>query len=86
MNIDIKSMAAGMVAQTKQLRETFDREYYVTYDEPTDIGDLRRSHKRVFCDHVEVESGLVRFVDESGNDRWTIEASRVIEYEEAEVI
>ena len=54
------------------------REYRAVYQR----GWRGESYKTVFCDHVETDGDLIRFVDEDGNSRWTIETRCMIEYEE----
>lgn len=64
-------------------RGDHDREYRVEYLEDAGWGDRTiTSCKYVECDHVEVDSGLVRFIDAAGKDLWAIRADRVIEYKD----
>lgn len=47
-------------------------------------GRTETTYTHVSCHSVEVSDGLIRFLDESGNDEWTIRADRVLEYEKRE--
>ena len=71
------------IDELKAEREPTPRAYHVEYIEPAGWGGkMRETFKRVECDHIEVTSGLVRFIDATGTDVWAIAADRVVGYRE----
>ena len=43
-------------------------------------GNTETTRTHVSCHSIEVADGLLRFLDESGNDEWAIRTDRVLEY------
>lgn len=64
-------------ARLKEVAGRYDHTYRVVYID----GQQERATKMIECDRVVVDAGLIRFLNPLGNDRWTVRADRVIEYE-----